>query len=156
MPIEVQIADPRLPEAAALVGALDQFLFDRCGAVYTPGVAVARLAQQDTVFLLARLDGRAAGCIALEVDGEAGEVKCVYVDPTSRGSGLGAALLVQIEAVARQLKLRVIRLETNRLLVEALGLYKSSGMTPCAPFGRYVAGPSNLYLEKRLTRRAAA
>jgi ribosomal protein S18 acetylase RimI-like enzyme len=47
---------------------------------------------------------------------------------------MGRRILSQIEELARKRKLRVLRLETNKALVEAQALYKTSGYKEVAPF----------------------
>ena len=51
----------------------------------------------------------------------------MWVDPDARGLGVGARLLAELERHARRARVRVIRLETNRALREAIALYRSSG-----------------------------
>ena len=55
------------------------------------------------------------------------EIKRMWIAPSARGIGIGRRLLQELEQVARRLKLRVIRLDTNESLREALRLYRSSG-----------------------------
>ena len=53
--------------------------------------------------LLARVEGEAAGCIALHAwEREAGEVKRLYVRPAFRGRGVGRALATAIVAAGRE------------------------------------------------------
>jgi ribosomal protein S18 acetylase RimI-like enzyme len=68
------------------------------------------------------------GCGALKFhdDGRA-ELKRMWVAPTARGLGLGRRLLAELEAHAAANRVRVLRLETNRALDEAIGLYRAAG-----------------------------
>lgn len=58
----------------------------------------------------------------------------MWVDPGSRGLGVGRRLLEGLEALARENGVRALRLETNRALTEAIGLYRGAGYEEVAPF----------------------
>jgi ribosomal protein S18 acetylase RimI-like enzyme len=49
----------------------------------------------------------------------------MWVAPAVRGLGLGRRLLTDLEAHAAASRVRTLRLETNRSLDEAIGLYRS-------------------------------
>ena len=51
----------------------------------------------------------------------------MWVSPSARGLGLGRRLLGELEQRVRDSGATVARLETNRVLVEAIGLYRSAG-----------------------------
>ena len=51
----------------------------------------------------------------------------MWVDATTRGLGVGKRILDKLETLAREKKLALLRLETNRSLTEAQSLYRSSG-----------------------------
>ena len=79
-------------------------------------------------FLIARRDGHAVACGAVrKLDGTTAEVKRLWVDPAVRGCGVGRALLAGLESAAARLGCRLVRLDTNRHLPEAISLYRSSG-----------------------------
>ena len=85
--------------------------------------------------LMARLRGRPIGCGALKLHGaEPAEIKRMWVDPDSRGLGVGRRLLERLEALAREKGVRVLHLETNRTLGEAIELYRRAGFAEVAPF----------------------
>jgi GNAT superfamily N-acetyltransferase/DNA-binding MarR family transcriptional regulator len=80
------------------------------------------------LLIIARLRGRPVGCGALKFHGQApAELKRMWVDPSARGFGLGTRLLQELEAHARDAGVRVLRLETNRALHEAIALYRRTG-----------------------------
>jgi len=85
--------------------------------------------------LIARLHGRPVGCGALKFHpGAPAELKRMWVAPNARGMGLGRRILEELERVARDGGARVVRLETNRALVEAIALYRGSGYREVAAF----------------------
>jgi ribosomal protein S18 acetylase RimI-like enzyme len=51
----------------------------------------------------------------------------MWIEPTARGLGVGRRLLAELERHALKAGVKVLRLETNRALKEAIALYKSSG-----------------------------
>ncbi|MGH8213333.1 MAG: GNAT family N-acetyltransferase [Rhodanobacteraceae bacterium] len=78
--------------------------------------------------LVARLFGKPLGCGALRVlEPGVGEIKRMWISPDARGLGLGRRLLMELERTAKRRRMRVIRLDTNASLVEALRLYRSAG-----------------------------
>lgn len=86
-------------------------------------------------FLLARVHGAAVGCVALRLrPGPEAEVKRMWVDPAARGMGVARRLLAATEAAARAAGAPALRLDTNRTLVEAIALYRSSGFVEIPAF----------------------
>lgn len=78
--------------------------------------------------LVASLFGEAVGCGALRTLAPGvGEIKRMWVAPTARGLGIARRVLHELERVARQRRLRAIRLDTNASLTEAQQLYRSLG-----------------------------
>lgn len=78
--------------------------------------------------LVARLFGEPVGCGAMRtLEPGVGELKHMWVSPEVRGLGVGRRLLAELERVATGRKLRILRLDTNGSLAEALRLYHTSG-----------------------------
>ena len=102
-------------------------------------------------FFVARHEGRAIGCAGLIIgpDGQA-ELKRMYVDPSARGTGLGAALLETIEAAGREGGVRIVRVETGIHSHAALRLYRRFGYRERGPFGSYRPDPLSVFMEKTL------
>lgn len=83
---------------------------------------------------LARVDGKAAGCIALrEIGAMAGdpgrvcEMKRMYVRPEFRGLGVGRRLAARLIEEARVIGYGMMKLDTEPDFAAALGLYRSLG-----------------------------
>ena len=80
------------------------------------------------VLVLARLRGRPVGCGAVKFHSKGpAELKRMWIASTARGLGVGRRLLAELERHASEAGVKVVRLETNRALKEAIALYTSSG-----------------------------
>jgi DNA-binding MarR family transcriptional regulator/GNAT superfamily N-acetyltransferase len=87
------------------------------------------------VLLVATLGDEPVGCGALKYHGDApAEVKRMWISPEARGLGLGRRMLTELEAEAAARGVRTLRLETNRALTEAIGLYRSAGYREVSAF----------------------
>jgi GNAT superfamily N-acetyltransferase len=85
--------------------------------------------------LIARVHARPVGCGAIKFHpGAPAELKRMWVAPETRGTGLGRRILGELERLARDEGVEVLRLETNRALSEAIALYRSSGFREVAAF----------------------
>jgi ribosomal protein S18 acetylase RimI-like enzyme len=80
------------------------------------------------------LHGDPIGCGALKCHASYGEIKRMWVAPSSRGLGIGRRVLAHLETLARKRRLPLLRLETNRALTEAQALYMSQGYREVSPF----------------------
>lgn len=149
--IEITPESPQTPEARTLLAALDDYLY----ALYPPEsvhrLDPAILAGPGCTFLVARYDGKAQGCGALWRHASGwGEIKRVYVTPTSRGRGVGRAIMTALYDQALAEGLAVVRLETGVDQPEALALFRATGMTEIGRFGDYPEDPLSVYFERRL------
>ncbi|UFU13575.1 GNAT family N-acetyltransferase [Curtobacterium sp. C1] len=86
------------------------------------------------MLLVASDGGQAVGCAGARFLGNVAELTKVFVSPTRRGTGLGAALLRAVEAACREQGVAVLRLDTRAALAEACALYERSGFERVAPF----------------------
>jgi carbonic anhydrase len=78
--------------------------------------------------LLATLDGRPAGCVALKRhDATSGEVKRLYVRPESRGHGVGEKLVAELIAAARAIGYRRLVLDSHHTMHRAHTIYRGAG-----------------------------
>lgn len=77
---------------------------------------------------LAKLDDQIVGCVAMVNMGTTGfELAKMAVSPTMQGRGVGKRLCVAAIDYARQLSVKTVWLESNRVLTPALAMYKSVG-----------------------------
>ncbi|HEX2076899.1 MAG TPA: helix-turn-helix domain-containing GNAT family N-acetyltransferase [Longimicrobium sp.] len=86
-------------------------------------------------FLVASVDGEPVACGAVKrMAPGIGYLKRMWVAESVRGLGFGRRMLAALESQARELGFTTLRLETNRVLREAVRLYESSGYVEVPPF----------------------
>jgi GNAT superfamily N-acetyltransferase len=144
--LNVRIEEHRYdsPVSVALVTELLDELLARYGfADPDPDhLDVPQLAAPHGTFVLAWIDTEAVGCGALRrADERVGEIKRMYVRPARRGQGVGRAVLLAVEARAREQGYERLILETGTLQPEAIALYASSGYEPIPSYGAYRWSP---------------
>jgi putative acetyltransferase len=85
--------------------------------------------------LLAYLDGKPAGCVALRDLGDGiCEMKRMFVPEAFRGRGVGRALSERIIAAGKEAGYRAMRLDTSRRQSEAMRLYEQAGFRRIPPY----------------------
>ena len=130
--VRVIACDPRHRDARRAIRAYVTELTDRFEAGFDPALSISatndEMSPPAGLFLLATLRGEPVGCGALKFHpGAPAEVKRMWVASEVRGLGLGRRLLAELEARAAAHGVRVLRLETNRALSEAISLYRTAG-----------------------------
>jgi DNA-binding MarR family transcriptional regulator/GNAT superfamily N-acetyltransferase len=86
-------------------------------------------------FLIGSIDGEPVACGAIKtIEAGVGSLKRMWVADDVRGLGIGRRMLEALEAEASSLGLRVLRLETNRALGEAIRLYRTAGYREVSRF----------------------
>ncbi len=79
-------------------------------------------------FLVAMSDGLPLGCVGLKgTDKGYAEIKRLWVSPAARGMGLARRLMAEVEEIARELEIDLLRLDTNSALPEAVRFYQTAG-----------------------------
>lgn len=107
-------------------------------------------ADPDGMILLARTDGKAAGCVALrKINTETCEMKRLYVKPEFRGKKIGLLLAEKIIEEAKKIGYRKMRLDTTPQMKEGIQLYKSLGFNEIKPY-RFNPIEGAIYMEKKL------
>jgi GNAT superfamily N-acetyltransferase len=137
--VEVGVEDPGSAAARFCLESYFAELDTRFDSGFDPGQSIsadpAELTAPAGLLLVARLRGEPIGCGALKLPpGRPAEVKRMWVAASARGLGVGRRILEELERHARERDVAVLRLETNRTLPEAAGLYRSSGYVEVAAF----------------------
>jgi DNA-binding MarR family transcriptional regulator/GNAT superfamily N-acetyltransferase len=130
--VEIAVEQPTTPAARWCIAQYVSELNKRFEAGWDPSRSISadphELAPPAGLLLVARLRGNPVACGALKFHPKAPtELKRMWVAPEARGIGLGRRLLQELERQARHAGTRIVRLETNRSLKEAIQLYRTSG-----------------------------
>lgn len=147
-PVTVEPAPWGDPDATALRRGMFAYNSSRYPVLYADlagepdgGFATDDARQGEGVLAawVARLDGRAVGCVALREGGEgypagAVELKKLFVDDAARGAGAARALLTAAQDGARARGFTSMVLCTGIRQPEAVALYLSAGYRPVRPF----------------------
>lgn len=101
--------------------------------------------------MLLLMDGEdCVGCVGIRaLEGDAAELKRMYVAPTSRGQGFGRLLLDAACGAARELGYARVRLDTVPSMQSAIRLYRAAGFSEIPPY-RYNPRPGALYFEREV------
>jgi DNA-binding MarR family transcriptional regulator/GNAT superfamily N-acetyltransferase len=137
--VHVDVVDPEEPAAVYCIREYYAELARRFDEGWDDAISIAATPEQlrlpAGLFAVATLHGSPVGCGALKLHGRRpAELKRMWVAPAARGLGLGRRLLAELERLAKDHGVRVLRLETNRNLTEAIALYRSAGYREVPPF----------------------
>ena len=149
--MRISFESPNQADAIALITELDDYQ----SALYPPeshhALDLTSVAEQGLLFVMARDEaGQAAGCGAVVLTAEYGELKRMYVRPKHRGSGLAKKMLQMLESAAIASDCSLLKLESGPYQPEALGLYAHCGYERCTPFGAYSDDPLSVFMQKKL------
>ena len=151
--IEIRPVDPDGADARSCVRAYFAELDRRSESGFDATAGISAEPHEVTppagLFLVAYLRGEPVGCGAVKHHpGEASEIKRMWVAEPARGLGIARRLLAALEndAVARGAS--TAHLETNKTLVEAIGLYRSAGYVEVPAFNEEPF--AHHWFEKRL------
>lgn len=102
-------------------------------------------------FFHLEMDGEIIGCGAYRMlSEEMAELKRMYIRQSHRGRGISHDLIGLLEADAVRRGVRVMRLETGRFEVAAMGLYRASGYERIPAYGQYIGSSTSICMEKTL------
>jgi GNAT superfamily N-acetyltransferase len=94
----------------------------------------------------------ACGAFKIANDGQAAELKRMFVLQAWRGKGLSRLLLSELEKWATEQGYYTIRLKTGHKQQAAIALYLRSGYNSIPPYGGYVNIPDSVCLEKKFAQ----
>jgi putative acetyltransferase len=147
--VVVRTESPDQPDVRELLRQLDDHMSSLYPAESNHLLGIEALLQPSVRFFVARAGALARGCGALKLEGDgSAEVKRMYVDPSSRGLGIGKSLMRAIEDAARRESVRSLRLETGIHQPEAIGLYIASGFREVPAFPPYRPDPLSRFFAK--------
>ena len=151
MTIEVTPVRPDEPDALTLIELVQGEYVLRYGGRDEAPIDVAEFLPPAGLFLVARLDGAAAGCGGWRNlgDGRA-EIKRMFTAAEHRNRGVARAVLGELEHTAAAAGIEELVLETGTVQPEAIGLYESSGYRPVDGFGYYAGRPLSRSFGKRV------
>ncbi|HEV2458241.1 MAG TPA: MarR family winged helix-turn-helix transcriptional regulator [Ktedonobacterales bacterium] len=137
--VRIAVADPSSADARWCIEQYFAELNERFEAGFDPTRGISaephELVPPAGLLLVAHLRQEPVGCGALKFHGDApAELKRMWVAPHVRGLGLGRRLLSELERTAREAGVRMLHLETNGTLTEAITLYRASGYQEVAAF----------------------
>ena len=149
--MHIAFESPDQPEIIALIADLDAYQLTLYPPESVYALDLAALSQPNVKFAVVRDSaGTAAGCGAVVLTAEYGEIKRMYVQPSCRGQGAAKRLMDKLEEAARGAGVTRMVLETGPAQPEALGLYERHGFTVCGPYGDYGDDPLSVFMQKRL------
>lgn len=101
--------------------------------------------------IVAYYNDEPAGCGAIKYyEGDTIEVKRMYVKPEYRGKGIARVVLAELEKWAAELGFTFCILETGKKMIEAVGLYESSGYEYIPNYGQYAEVHTSVCMKKRV------
>jgi len=104
-----------------------------------------------TAFFVAFNNDTPVGCGGLrELDPTEAEVKRMFVDPSSRGTGVSTAILARLEQFGRERGYSRLVLETGDQQPDAIRFYSREGFERIPNFGYYVDSANSLCFAKQL------
>jgi DNA-binding MarR family transcriptional regulator/GNAT superfamily N-acetyltransferase len=153
--VEIRGVDPADPAARFCVREYFAELDRRFRTGFDPGASISadddELRPPNGLMLVATLRDEAVGCGALKFHADTPtELKRMWVAPSARGLGIGRRILAELESEAARRGSRVLHLETNGSLTEAIALYRSAGYAEVDAFNDEPY--AHHWFEKRLPR----
>ncbi|MFE3770720.1 GNAT family N-acetyltransferase [Streptomyces sp. NPDC057579] len=152
--VTLDTVDPDHPDAQHCLRSYFTELQERFETGFDPARSLlpdaGELRPPHGLFLVARLHGEPVGCAGLKLPpGAPAEIKRMWVAPRTRGIGLGRRILTELETLAARQGCDILRLDTNKALTAAIGLYHSCGFQEVAAFNDEPY--AHHWFEKRIT-----
>ncbi|MEU6819700.1 helix-turn-helix domain-containing GNAT family N-acetyltransferase [Streptomyces atriruber] len=153
--VTLDAVDPDHPDARRCLRSYFTELQERFDTGFDPAQSLlpdaGGLRPPDGLFLVARSQGEPIGCAGLKLPpGSAAEIKRMWVAPAARGLGLGRRFLTELEELAARDGRVLLRLDTNKALDAAIGLYHSCGFREVPAFNDEPY--AHHWFEKRIER----
>lgn len=156
--VRVAVEDPTTHAATRCIASYYEELATRFDRGFDPVKSISadpeELIPPNGYLLIAKLYGEPVGCGALKCHEEFAEIKRMWVDAQARGLGIGRRILQELEKLAGNIGIDLLRLETNKSLKEAQYLYRSSGYKEVKKFNDEPY--AHHWFEKRLRSSSAS
>jgi putative acetyltransferase len=147
--MNITIETPDQPEVLELIAELDAYQLSLYPPESVYALDLASLKQPNVLFAVARSPSQAvAGCGAIVVTPEYGELKRMYVRPDARGQGVAKKLLGTLESAAKAQGCTLLTLETGPYQHQAIALYERNGYQRRGPYGDYPDDPFSIFMQK--------
>jgi putative acetyltransferase len=151
--LEISRADPRTPEAQALLQAMTA----EVRATYDHKIdGHGNFKPEDVLvpgsgFVVGRIGREAVACGGFRpLEPGVAEIKRMFVDRGHRGRGYSKAILTTLERMATESGYKTVRLETRHLQTAAIALYEGLGYLRIPNYGMYEGKEGCLCYEKGL------
>jgi GNAT superfamily N-acetyltransferase len=136
------------PDFKELVKLLDAELAERDGADH-PFYAQYNKIDKIKFAVVAYENGKPVSCGAIkEYSNDTMEIKRMYTLPESRGRGIAAKVLSDLENWTKELSFKKCILETGKKQPEAIALYKKNGYKLIPNYGQYAEVENSLCFKK--------
>ncbi len=151
--MRIEVETPLQDDIRELVSDLNAYMIPLTPVEFQFQLTVEQMAEPNLTLLVARNDNNVAvgmGAIMAH-DEDLGEIKRMYTRTDIRGSRVGSQILVQLENLAKDLKLKTLKLETGEApgFEPAWRLYERNGFEKCGAFLDYPdSGFSRFYHKK--------
>jgi putative acetyltransferase len=150
---QIAIDDPRADDVRALLERHLAFAHEVTPPDDIHAFDVERLVDPAVTFFSYRVDGELLAVGALKrIDEDHAEVKSMHTVETTRGRGIGRAMVEHLLREARERGYTRVSLETGAMeaFAPARALYSRAGFEPCEPFGDYSPSRNTSFMTIRL------
>lgn len=157
MAVTIAVESPLQDDVRVLIAELNAALLELTPPEFCFHMTAEQMADADTTVFIARENGEAVACGALRRHpGGTGEVKRMYTRPSHRGRKIGAAIVREVEALARSEGFSRLVLETGDRHPAAWTVYERAGFVRCGPVLDYPDSPWSVFYQKPLAAVSAA
>lgn len=148
--IELLRDDALGPDALKMIGESEAELASIYPAEVRFAFSPQELTDAGVAFVVAYRDAAPVGCGGVAFYDGFAELKRIFVTRAARGARIAEKIVEELEAIAAEATLPIVRLETGEASPEAIRLYERIGYVRCGPFAEYEENGSSVFMEKHL------
>lgn len=146
--VDIERTDENNKDFLDLVALLDRELAVRDGSEHGFYAQFNKPVGLEGV-VVAYVENKPVGCGAYKkLDENTAEIKRMFVTPDSRGRRVGAAILNELEKMARESGFSSCVLETGKKQPEAITLYTREGYEKIQNYGQYIGVDNSVCMKK--------